>query len=167
MNHPAGRFCCSPWIYRVKTAVKLRFTAGCIFLDQPPRIAPRGPTWGAIGSRRAFFRNAIVDCRLNHCETRCKPRSLVSFSIHPTIVSKRYWRIDTKVLSGYCSRVSLWTSSCGAALRGTCRKTDEGVTAAPTPGHALPLRCDFGPGVCQRYSGYALSPYSGRGTAAC
>ncbi len=46
-------------------------TAGCIFLDQPPRIAPRGPTWGAIGSRRAFFRNAIVDCRLNHCETRC------------------------------------------------------------------------------------------------
>ena len=51
--------------------VARRLTAGCIFLDQPPRIAPRGPTWGAIGSRRAFFRNAIVDCRLNHCETRC------------------------------------------------------------------------------------------------
>ncbi len=48
------------------------YTAGCIFLDQPPRIAPRGPAWGAIGSRRAFFRNAIVDRRLNHCETRCR-----------------------------------------------------------------------------------------------
>ena len=55
----------------VEQSVLQDLTAGCIFLDQPPRIAPRGPTWGAIGSRRAFFRNAIVDCRLNHCETRC------------------------------------------------------------------------------------------------
>ena len=30
----------------VNEALDDRFTAGCIFPDQPPRIAPRGPTWG-------------------------------------------------------------------------------------------------------------------------
>ncbi len=86
-------------------------TAGCIFLDQPPRIVPRGPTWGAIGSRRAFFRNAIVDCRLNHCETRCKEYFTMDHSNHAALSASRPPHSSPKPgIAASFWPAALWTS---------------------------------------------------------